>query len=505
MNKKIFGLIVFFLLIFGYYITSDAAINVTSKQVNSGEQFSVSVTSDTPTISYTVSLTGYNGLTFVTSSGGTGAGGTAISDAKTTGMTSLATFTFKAPEVTENTTYKISVSATGMGREDATALPDSSATATITVKAPEKEPDPSTNPDTPNTSTNPTTNTTNPVTTTNKETTPQKSTVTTLSNLGITPNDFTGFTPSKKEYTVTVPNNVETIEVYAKKGQNGQTISGTGTKTLQEGENRFEVVVTAEDGKATTTYAVIVNREAAQTEEPREDLEEPEEFGLKTLNIEGITLNPEFSTNVYEYTAKLTENKENLEVNTVATESNATIEITGNENLKEGENVITILVTNEAGDKTAAYQITVEKNVVDQEALAKQQDIERLEKQRKTILIGGIAVLILLIVIAVIIIRNRKRRAYEDYSVPYSNLNDDDNDSYNDYNSDYQEYEKISDKFKQDPYKDSAEDSKDGYKNNFDINYEDDNMEKFNNQEENYEENNYETEKKRHKKGKRYR
>ena len=370
----------------------------------------------------------------------------------------------------------------------------------------------------------------------NPNTTQTKSNVTTLSNLGITPNDFTGFKQWVKEYTVTVPNDVETIQVYANKGQSGQTITGTGTKTLQEGENRFEVTVTAEDGKTTATYVVTVNREAKEEEEeePSEDLEVPEEFGLTKLEIEGITLEPEFSTNVYEYTAKLTENKDSVEITPEASEENAKIEITGNENLQNGENIITILVTNEAGDKTAAYQITLNKNVVDEEAIAAEQNIEKLQKQRTTILIGGIAILIILIIIAVIIIRNRRRGYVDDYSVPYSNLNDDENDdsyvdNYNDdnkfnydnnsynYDDNYdnndnsqnsevdskynstnnkdfqgQGYEKISDKFKQDPYKNTINDD------DLDINYDE-------NQDMGYENNNYESENKKHKKGKRYR
>ena len=36
-----------------------------------------------------------------------------------------------------------------------------------------------------------------------------------LTNLGIRPNDFSGFTPNKLTYDVTVPLDVESIEVYA--------------------------------------------------------------------------------------------------------------------------------------------------------------------------------------------------------------------------------------------------------------------------------------------------
>ena len=391
-------------------------------------------------------------------------------------------------------------------------------------ETPEEPSNPSTptNPETPSNPQTPSNPTTTPKPNTSTET--KKSTVVTLSNLGIKPNDFTGFTPSKKEYTVTVPNDVETIEVYANKGQSAQTITGTGEKTLQVGENRFEINVTAEDGKTKTTYVVTVNREEVAEEEEEEeptDLENPEEFGLTDLQIEGITLEPEFSTNIYEYTAKLTEDKSNLEIETVASEENAKIEITGNENLQNGENIITILVTNEAGDKTAAYQITLNKNVIDEEALAQQANIEKLEKQRTTILIGGSIVLVILIIIAVIIIRNRRRNYVDEYSVPYSNLNDDEENSGtysenydnvydNDYNNEIAEdednenniednnenysnfdengefkgYKKITDKFKQDQNINTFEDD---YSNSQDFDYDD-----------------YEEDKRKYKRGKRF-
>lgn len=96
----------------------------------------------------------------------------------------------------------------------------------------------------------------------NTNTPAAKSNVTTLSNLGIRPNDFSGFRAAKTSYSTEVPNDVESIEIYANKGQNGQTITGTGKKTLQEGTNTFNIVVTAEDGTSKKTYTLTVNRKA---------------------------------------------------------------------------------------------------------------------------------------------------------------------------------------------------------------------------------------------------
>ena len=135
MKSKIkLGILMFIIILFGYCITSNAAISVQSKEVNSEEQFSISITSDVPLISYTTSVGDHSGLTFVGSSGGAGEGTKTISNALMTGNTTqMATFTFKAPKVEKDTEYKITFSATGMGKEDYSKEPDDTKTITIKV------------------------------------------------------------------------------------------------------------------------------------------------------------------------------------------------------------------------------------------------------------------------------------------------------------------------------------------------------------------------------------
>lgn len=264
---------------------------------------------------------------------------------------------------------------------------------------------------------------------------PTKSSVATLSDFGIIPNDFKGFTPNQMSYSVTVPNSVSSIEIYAKQGQSGQTISGAGKKTLQEGTNTFNVVVTAEDGKTTKTYTLEVVREATEEgkteenttedntateetpeEEPTEETEEIE-VGLSTLKIEGITLSPTFSKGVYEYTAKLIGETTTLNISTTALDESQKIEIVGNEDLKEGENVITILISDEAGENTVTYQITVNKSLVDEEAIAKEK--QEQEKQKRLIIIGTTVAAIVIIAI-ILIIKHRKNAQYDmEYTEPY--------------------------------------------------------------------------------------
>lgn len=277
-------------------------------------------------------------------------------------------------------------------------------------------------------------------------TTTEKSSVATLSNLGIRPNDFSGFKANTYFYNVEVPNETEKIEVYASKGQSGQTISGTGTKTLKEGANAFNVVVTAEDGKTQKTYTINVTRKAKEEQaEPTEETEQPEEdgnseeepivetFGLTELNIEKLELDPQFKTDVYEYKVDLKEDLEKLNITTLATKANSEIEITGNENLQEGENVITIIVKGENEAETVAYQIIVNKTLEKQEDTSNQ---EQEEKNKKIIILSVAGGAILIIVIAVIAAKVKKSKNLDDDYIPYQNL-------INDYEEDSQVEEQI--------------------------------------------------------------
>ena len=441
-NKIRLGIIVFCIILFGYCIISNAAISTQSVEVNSEEQFSLSIESDVSLGAYSVKAESYSGLTFVTSSGGTGKGTTTISNAlQEGGTTSLATFTFKAPKVEKDTEYTVKFVATGMGDENLNPVSNSETTAKIKVKALPQDPSTGTeNPTTP------------PATVT-------KSSEARLKNFGIKPNDFSGFKRDKFEYTTEVPNSVSEVEIYAEKLHDKATVEGAGKVQLKEGNNTFEVKVTAEDGTTSKTYKLTIKRRTAAEEEAAngearlsslgvkpekydfegfnkdqteysvqipenineievyatavdskaqitgtgiitleegestleivviavngtkktysinvirteaETTEEPElpveeKFGLSTLTVTGLTLNPKFDVETYEYTLDLKQDLTSLQIVAKANDENATVEIVGNENLQEGENVITILVKNEETDEVVTYQIIVNKTVV---------------------------------------------------------------------------------------------------------------------------------------------
>ena len=119
----------------------------------------------------------------------------------------------------------------------------------------------------PTTNSNSTNNNSNGNSNNANSTSTQKSNVAALSNLGIKPNDFTGFNKNKTSYNVEVPYETEKVSVYATAANNGKVTSGTGNKTLQVGANAVNVVVTAEDGKTTKTYTLNIVRKEQEVKE----------------------------------------------------------------------------------------------------------------------------------------------------------------------------------------------------------------------------------------------
>lgn len=436
MKKTIKIFLMFLFIVATYNVVSKAAISATSKTVNSGENVSILVTSNVQLSAYTVKVTGYNGLTFVTSSGGSGAGTTSISDAKATGgMTSLATFQFRVPTVESDQTYQVTFSATGMGDVNLNSVPDSSCTANITVKGSNQNTGGTTN----NNQTN--SNTEKPEPTTTKSSNANVKMITT------SPIDFSGFKASKTSgYAVTVENNVDKINVNVSKEDSKASVSllnktnsdkGKSWVYLAEGNNEINVIVTSEDGKNQKTYTINVTRKAKDektnesektdekenTEETNENTEtEPKEetFGLSELKLEGLELSPEFKTDIYEYNVDLKEDLEKLNITALATKENSNIEITGNENLKEGENIITIIVKGENDAETVAYQVIVNKIVEKQEDTSNQTNQNKMKK----IIILSVAGGIIVIIIVAVILKNKKSKGLNGGYIPYENLND---------------------------------------------------------------------------------
>ena len=134
-----------------------------------------------------------------------------------------------------------------------------------------------------------------------------------LSSLGVEGYEITPkFDASVNEYTVIVPSTVEKINITAKKADGYAKLDGTGEKTVEEGTNTFEIVVTSETGVA-NTYKLVVNVEDQNpilvtvdgkkytVVKIAKDLEKPELFDDTTVKINDIDV-PAFTNEISKYT-----------------------------------------------------------------------------------------------------------------------------------------------------------------------------------------------------------
>lgn len=285
---------------------------------------------------------------------------------------------------------------------------------------------------------------------TNNTTTSTKSSNANVKMITTSPVDFSGFKANKTSgYSVTVENNIDKINVNVTKEDTkanvslvNKTNSDTGKSWvyIAEGDNEINVTITSEDGKNQKTYTINVTRKTKEDkteetsnenteEKPEENTEtDPleEKFGLSELKIEGLEIEPQFQTDIYEYKVELKEDLDKLNITTLATKANATVEITGNENLKEGENIITILVKGENEDETAAYQIVVNKILEKQENTENNSNQDKIKKIIIVSIAGGI---ILVIVVVAIVTKIKKSKGKGNGYIPYENLMDDDEES----------------------------------------------------------------------------
>lgn len=284
-----------------------------------------------------------------------------------------------------------------------------------------------------NTTVNNTTSSNN--TTSNNTTTikPQVSTDATLKNLGINPKeyDFSGFKKQTTSYSVTVPNSVDNIYIYAYPTDSNAKVAGIGTKTLKVGENTFSIKVTAEDKKTTKTYNLVVTRKEEEKVEEKPEETKPEEDektdlkGIQNIKISGYTLSPSFDNKIYEYNVNIPEKLTKLDIQTETSSDNIEVEMAGNTNLKAGENIITILAHNKEDDTTTSYQITA--TVGNQEIDLTQVNYEIQQAQaslkKRSWIVKGTIILIVLLIILFLVDRYRLQKVTTD-SDDYDTIED---------------------------------------------------------------------------------
>lgn len=262
-------------------------------------------------------------------------------------------------------------------------------------------------------------------------TTKTKSSNAYLKTLGVTPSkyDFKGFTKTKTSYNVTVPSSVDFLDVIAKKEDSNATVKISGNSGFEVGsDNIIKIVVTAEDGKTTRTYQIKVTKLAEEEEKPGNIIEEEIKVYLESLKIDGVSISPEFSSDVHTYTANLNSDVQEVQIDAIPNSEKSKVEITGNTDLVDGENLINIIVTGEDKTTKSVYQITLNKkiNEVDTENDVKSEntaEVLKIGKKAVTIIIIVITtIIILIIVISILLVSENKRlKKIEEEEILFNN------------------------------------------------------------------------------------
>ena len=155
------------------------------------------------------------------------------------------------------------------------------------------------------------------------------------------------FSSGVTSYNVSVNSDVTSINIAATAQDPNASISGTGSKTLDYGNNTFNIVVTAENGSQ-KTYTVVVNRVDSRSDNNN----------LASLRISSGSLSPRFIKRTTVYSVSVPFEVEKINVNASAEDSKAQVNISNPSLVAEKTTQVVIRVTAENGS-TKAYTINV--------------------------------------------------------------------------------------------------------------------------------------------------
>ncbi len=239
------------------------------------------------------------------------------------------------------------------------------------------------------------------------------------------------FNKNIKEYYIIVPEDINNIEVTAVPENKNSKVSIKGNQNLKSGENNIKIKVESENGKKNSEYQIYVTK--------TNDIN-ASNANLENLAIEGVTLQPDYQEQVTNYTANVANDVDNLNILAVPQNKNAKANISGNYNLKQGDNIVTVTVTAENGNTIKKYKINVHKmseeeqkqegkneNIISsineaennnlnninidnsKEIKEKEEQQKKVEINNNLLKIGGIILVLIAIGIIIIIIIKKKK------------------------------------------------------------------------------------------------
>lgn len=213
------------------------------------------------------------------------------------------------------------------------------------------------------------------------------------------------------EYIVQVPEKTTQIQIEAIPDDENANVEIIGnTENLEIGRNEIEIKVTAEDGIATQSYYIFVTRGNNQNTNAN----------LKSLVIANTELAPTFDSNNINYAVEYPKDLEQLEIEAVPEDEEATVNIIGNENLTEITQTIEVQVTAQDGQTQKTYYVIAKKAGMEVES-PEGEDISQEDGTTKEntsenipLKVIGILIIIIIVIIAIIVILRKAKNRKED-------------------------------------------------------------------------------------------
>lgn len=164
------------------------------------------------------------------------------------------------------------------------------------------------------------------------------------------------FSPDITSYELTVSNDVSSLNIVALAADDKSRVSIIGASDLKEGTNTITISVTAENNTVKHYKITVIKEKAQEVINPSIPSNDATLSFLEVLNG-SYSLNPFFSSNIKSYAVTIPNDITYANIKALANE-NANIKITGNANLKVGNNIVTVTVTAEDGTEEI-YEIIV--------------------------------------------------------------------------------------------------------------------------------------------------
>lgn len=167
-----------------------------------------------------------------------------------------------------------------------------------------------------------------------------------VSNGDVTPS----FDRNINSYSIIVPNDVTSLDLSAIANDSNANVEITGNSDFKvESLNTVTIKVTAEDGSQ-RVYTINVTRSDKKAENK-----------LEKLEIKNGEINPTFSPDNFTYDVTVNSKTDKLDITAIPEFKDSTVEIIGNENLKEGNNTVLVKVTDKNGF-VQYYRLNVKKS-----------------------------------------------------------------------------------------------------------------------------------------------